>query len=262
MTRMSPETPGQEVFSAALLSPDAEVPQNIVDPQGRIAPKRFAVYRNNVTVSLIEALRASFPAVEALVGEAFFAGMARPFLRAHPPQSPLLMEYGRTFAAHVANFAPARGLPFLADVARLDRAVLDAFHAADAVPVGAAQMAEIDPQQLAGIAIVPHPALHLVPSAFPLVDIWRAGRAGSLDGLAPGQGPQWALVVRPDVTVNVLALKPSVGRFVRHLAAGDALGGAVDQALDEDPTFDLAAALGVLIDSGAMAAIVSGSQIG
>ena len=82
------------LFARALLDPEAEVPWGLTDPEGRPAPKRFSVYRNNVASSLTRALEAAFPTVRKLVGDEFFAAMAGVFLRAHPPQSRMLMLYG------------------------------------------------------------------------------------------------------------------------------------------------------------------------
>lgn len=249
---MKPTLPeNQSAFSAALLQPDAPVPENVVDPQGRVAPKRFAVYRNNVTVSLVEALRATFKSVEALVGEAFFKQMAREFVRSHPPKSPLLMEYGREFAAFVSNFRSAENLPFLADVARLDRAWLDAYHAADAEPLGQNVLGAVEPEKLAELRFGAHPAMRLVPSAFPLVAIWEAGRAGDLGGMADDAGVQWALVSRPDVRVMVTALTPLEGNFFLRLRDGRRLGEAAEMALGENEHFDFARALGLVMSTGA-----------
>ncbi|MEZ5722575.1 MAG: DNA-binding domain-containing protein [Paracoccaceae bacterium] len=69
----------------------------MVDAAGRAAGKRFDVYRNNVVVSLSEALATGFPVVRKLVGEAFFSAMAGVFVRAHPPRSPVLTMYGEGF---------------------------------------------------------------------------------------------------------------------------------------------------------------------
>lgn len=250
---MKPTLPeNQAAFSAALLEPDAPVPQNVVDPAGRVAPKRFAVYRNNVTVSLVEALRATFMSVEALVGEVFFKHLAREFVRQHPPQSPLLMEYGREFAAFVANFRAADSLPFLADVARLDRAWLDAYHAADAKPVGEKEMAAVSADQLADLQFTAHPAMRLVPSAFPLAAIWQAGRAGNLKALDDNLGAQWALVSRPDVRVEVSALTPVEGSFFLRLRDGRPLGEAAEMALAEDERFDFSRAMGLVMSTGSL----------
>src|SRR5665213_1812162 len=87
----------QRVFAAAMLDPGLPVPAGVVDPDGRVCPKRFGVYRNNVITGLIEALQDSFPAVCRLVGEEYFRAMARLYVTARPPRSPVLLQYGADF---------------------------------------------------------------------------------------------------------------------------------------------------------------------
>ena len=77
-------------FAAALLDPAAPCPPGLVTWNGSDAAQRFGVYRNNVTVSLIEALADTFPVVQQLVGQAFFHAMAGEFVRRSPPVSPIL----------------------------------------------------------------------------------------------------------------------------------------------------------------------------
>ncbi len=66
---------------------------------GLMRPKRFRVHRNTVFASLTGALRARYPVIERLVGADFFEAAARHFIEAHPPRSPMLIEYGDGFAA-------------------------------------------------------------------------------------------------------------------------------------------------------------------
>ena len=61
--------PLQNSFAAALLDSDRPVPKGLTSHTASVPAKRFAVYRNNVVVSLIDALRRRFPAVERIVGE-------------------------------------------------------------------------------------------------------------------------------------------------------------------------------------------------
>ena len=49
-------------FAAALLDPARAAPAAVAGPKGKAARKRYDVYRNNVTVSLVNALAAAFPA--------------------------------------------------------------------------------------------------------------------------------------------------------------------------------------------------------
>src|SRR5437868_3298584 len=112
----------QSLFANAVLDPAIPVPSGLRAWNGLRAERRFAVYRNNVAVGLIQALASRFPAAKKIVGEEFFAGMARAYIGLHPPQSPVLLRYGDDFANFVQAFEPASGLPYLPDVIRLEAA--------------------------------------------------------------------------------------------------------------------------------------------
>ena len=100
----------QAAFAEALLDPACALPEGITSVRGIADAARFAVYRNNVHVGLTGALAKRFPVVRRLVGEEFFAGMARVYAGLHKPASPLLFEYGDEFPDFVEQFEPARGL--------------------------------------------------------------------------------------------------------------------------------------------------------
>ncbi len=150
----------QGTFAAALLDPDRDIPEGLVTPGGQPAARRFGIYRNNVTVSLVNALSEVFPTVQNLVGEEFFRAMARLYVQDNPPTSRLLFEYGASFPAFIGQFEPAADLPFLPDVARLERLWLDSFHAADAAPLDGTILQRVAPEQLASLTfgIIPRRA--------------------------------------------------------------------------------------------------------
>ena len=143
------------VFSAALLKPDRETPALVSGPAGKAAAKRYNVYRNNVTVSLIDTLAGVYPAVQRITGVEFFRAMARFHIRETPPTSPLLFEYGRDFPAFIERYEYAQGMPWLADTARIERAWLDAYHEADAAPLTASDLASFPPERLADLVFAP-----------------------------------------------------------------------------------------------------------
>src|SRR5262245_56573424 len=104
-------------FATALLDPERPVPAALTAHNGAQTRKRFAVYRNNVAASLINALRARFPATQTIVGPEFFFAAARTFVAAHPPRSKILSQYGDDFPGYLAGI---RSLRYLPDVARLE----------------------------------------------------------------------------------------------------------------------------------------------
>ena len=168
----------QATFVRALLDPAQPLPPGLTAHTHETPEKRFAVYRNNVVVSLIDALAARFPVTQRIVGEEFFRAMAGVFARAHPPRSPLMMHYGDDLPDFIAGFAPAAELPYLADVARLEAARSRAFHAADAMPLGAEDFAAIPPEALAALRVMFFPGTAILRSAHPVVTIWAMNAEG------------------------------------------------------------------------------------
>ena len=237
-------------FAAALLDAERPVPMGLTTQDGRPRGKRFAVYRNNVVSGLVRALKTRFPAVERLVGEEFFAAMARLFVTQHPPRSPLLMCYGDDLPDFIQDFPPAAELPYLGDVARIEAARTRAYHAADARPINPARLATIAPMALMRMRVTLHPSAEVVRSAHPAVTIW-AMNAGVLEpGPIDNWRPQDALVLRPELEVEVRELPPGGAAFLAALARSETLAAAAEAGAADHEGFDLVANLAGLIGSG------------
>ena len=240
-------------FSAALLDPDRETPALVSGPAGKAAANRYNVYRNNVTVSLIDALAAVYPAVQRITGVEFFRAMARFHIRATPPTSPLLFEYGRDFPAFIERYDYAQGMPWLADTARIERVWLDAYHAPDASPLAASDLAAFPPERLAELVFARHPATRLVRSRYAVVTIFAANRKPApVEDIDPSQAED-AVITRPDFDVVVRRLAPGHTEFLSALMAGRPLGEAAAAALEAQSDFDIGMGLATLIESGAFA---------
>ncbi|QPF90379.1 HvfC/BufC N-terminal domain-containing protein [Bradyrhizobium commune] len=256
--RPEPDTGFAAAFAPALLDPAREAPSAVTGRNGRPAGRRYDVYRNNVTVSLIEALAAIYPAVQRITGADFFRAMARFHVRSDPPTSPLLFDYGRDFPAFIEAYEHARPLPWLADVARIERAWLDAYHAADATPLSPAQLGAIAPERLANLVFTPHPAARVVRSPFAAVTIFAANRDSAPVARIDASTAEDALITRPDFDVVVRHLPPGGAVFATGLMSGQPLGEAVSLALDSTADFDLATNVAGLIEAGAFTSIAYG----
>ena len=261
--RLEPRKPQDSyaaTFSSALLRPERETPSLIAGPKGKGAVKRYNVYRNNVTVSLIEALAAIFPAVRRITGEEFFRAMARFHIRETPPNSPLLFEYGRDFPAFIASYEYGQDMPWLADVARIERAWLDAYHAADAEPLSPTALAAVPAQRLGDLVFIAHPAARIVRSRFAAVTIFAANRGADSFGKINAGEPEDALITRAGFEVDVRRLPAGGAEFLSSLIAGETLGVAADAALQACPSFDIGAAIAGMIEAGALTFVEIGDR--
>lgn len=250
---MRPHAERQGDFAAALLDPTLSIPEGLVDPDGEPSRKRFAVYRNNVLVSLIEALRDGYPAVHRLVGDDFFSAMARAYIVIEPPRSPVLIEYGAGFAKFIEAFEPTAALPYLADVARLERAWTEAYHSAEASPIDPDVLTRMASEQLSAVRLVLHPSLRLVRSPFPVLTIWRMNVEGGIPAPVDlASGGEDVLIVRPQADVEVRSIPRGSLEFIRALTNGQPVLAACEAALIATHDFDLAANLFDLMSTGAV----------
>lgn len=242
----------QTEFRQAILNPALERPSGLSDGQGQAAGRRFDVYRNNVAVSLAEALETAFPTIAKLVGAQNFNVLAGIFLRQHPPNSPLMMFYGEEMPAFLESFEPAKALAYLPDVARLEVAMRESYHAADHVAVDPRAF-DKDPEALMASRITFAPSLRLIRSLFPIYGIWRFNHE---DGAPkPSQSAEDVVILRVDMDPIPHHLPPGGGALIEALLAQTTLGDAHEIAATDTPDFDLAQTLSILIGAGAIASI-------
>jgi Putative DNA-binding domain len=321
-------------FAAALDDPSAPTPSTTHGRMGAPDARRFAVYRNNVAVGLIGALEARYPVSRRLAGDDVFRAMARAFVRAHRPRSPVMIAYGEQFPEFVGaylagagpepglrqipheftqrplrrvssplvgedqgggsrcptpretsgafdNFlgqrdppplpAPTRGgecanvlssvelhhaIACLPDVARLENAWVEAYHAEDAAAATVADLAALDSDCLPDTRIAFHPAAQLLRFATAAASVWVSAQSATGPAAPTETSAEDALITRPDCDVRVRVLPPLGYDFALSLRAGATLVEAV--AAVNDPAFDFGAHLVGLVESGAVASIIPG----
>ncbi len=208
---------------------------------------RLNIYRNNVSSALVNALKVRFPITAQLVGDAFFFAMAREFADANRPQSAVLIEYGAAFPGFISSFAPAAGVPYLADVAALENLWWRAYHAAEADAMPPAALTELSEEQWVRLRFRFHPAVGLLRSPFAAASIWLAHHGGTpMHAIRTGE-PECILVSRPEANVMLRIIAPESCTFLDSLIAGECLADAIETAAAQYPGFDAAAQVTALL---------------
>ena len=252
----------QADFAGAILDGERPFPSGLSTWDGSDPGQRFAVYRNNVVVSLVDALGGRFPIARRVLGGPFFDAMAGLYVRARPPASRLLHEYGDDLPAFAERFEPARPVPYLADLLRLEAARTRAWHAADASWLDAAGFADALSGPVSDLRVQLHPSLLLFRSRFPVVSIWQAHQADSpvtfreID-LEVGET---ALVVRPDLEVETHAVPAGLASLIQALSAGARVGVAVGEAFAAEPAFEVTGGIAKLMTLRVVTRIVAGGE--
>ena len=249
MTRAFAASDFQSGFSTALLDPSAPVPAFVRAHATPRTEAGFAVYRNNVVAGLIKAVSRRFPVVRRLAGEDSFDAVAHRYVVARPPRSPMLIEYGGDFPGFVRGLGSEAMFEYLADIAELEWLRGRAYHAADAVPVTREAFAMLA-DRLGQTSVKLHPSAFMLRSRFPIVTIWESNLEGSAGNATIDRwGPEYALVARPLLDVQVWRLSTGGYAFIDALGRCLPLADAADAALSADPGFDLAGAFTLLLES-------------
>lgn len=250
----------QSHFHDVVLGGSPDALEHIVadDRLGHAA--RLNIYRNNTTILLREALAANFPVTAQLVGADFFAHLARAFVRTHPPQSPCLFEYSNAFAAFIETFPGCTELPYLSDVARLEWALDEVQHAADAPTLPPSALAHVAPSDYARLTFTFHPAARIVSSPYPIHAIWalhQDGAPGDDQGLSRDidftSGAEAVMITRPALETKLSVLSEGDAIFFEGLRMNATLESAFAEAHRHNPSFDVTRALTTLLLSGALA---------
>lgn len=218
----------------------------------RPAAGPLAVYRNTVIHGAVEALRANYPVVEQIVGEEMFEAIAVEFCTAWPPRSAILALYGEPFAEWLGQQAWTDDLPYLSDVARVERLQVECLMAADGEALGAEDALDLD---LPGLRLKLHPAVRFTWLETPAMSIWLAHQRVVPSKIEPEWKPEGALFARPSPFVMHT---PRIGAAAHRILFGIRLGERVGQALAAAarlyPGEDCQALFAALLNLGVFAA--------
>ncbi len=246
-------------FAASVRHREVKPPAFLNDSASDLVSAGLAVYRNNVRSSLSKALAETFPVVAQLVGDDFFKYAAGEYFNAHPPSSPIISHYGVGFSAFLDDFAPAKTVPYLADMARLEIAWLDAYRARDASPLPIEKILAAAGDDPSTLCLTLHPSLRLIKSDYPIVSIWRRHKedpAKDNNNLKDAKG-ECAMVIRPHLDVLVHDISHGLYSAIQFLSEGGTIENAFEHALSIDENFDPQDAFGAIFNTSIITNIAS-----
>jgi hypothetical protein len=243
-------------FAAALFdgAPGPLLPWILDD--GIDAESRMAVYRNNLQEGFRRALAHEFPVIQRLVGDDCFRELALHFLLERPSRSGNLHHIGEPFPKFLEQWFKGSAYPYLADVAKLERAYHDALVAPDAEPLDPATFLEFCPEAFQKLRFTMHPACRLVQSPYPILRIWKANQPEAADEIIDLQsGADSLLIRRVPEGAEFHRLARATFVLLAELADGGTLGAAYDAGRAADAQFEVGAALRHLIALGVLTGV-------
>jgi len=200
----------------------------VVLPSSRLAAEeRMDVYREMYLLRMVDVLASDYRALAHFLGRRAFVELARDYVHVHPSRSFGLNRLGR----QLPDFVRSRpGLPsraFCHDLARLELAVAEVFHAAETPALSGEAIAAIPAGVWERAVLEPVEALRLLHFAYPVNAYLQSVRDDSTVHPAARRRETWLAVCRRDFSVYRLELSRPAYQLLVDLVGGRPLGDAV-----------------------------------
>jgi hypothetical protein len=215
----------QEALQAYVLRGSDEIATHVVGTARVPAATRLAIYGNAYRLRLTEALAGNYPALVKLIGDEGFADLAADYIRAHDSHRASIRWYGDALAAFLESDPRYAEAPLLAELARWEWALSEAFDAADAQPLAPEALATVEPERWADLRFTWHPSVRTVALAWNAPQIRAAikdGRERPPAGLC--DEPQPWLVWRHGLDVRYRSVDALESRGIEMSRGGASFG--------------------------------------
>jgi hypothetical protein len=191
----------QAEFQRGILDGDETVLAEILDSPREKRDVLFGVYRYAYGSRLVEAMRNDHELLHLYLGDETFDEMGHTYVKACPSAHPNIRWFAQGLPAFLKSTAPYSGHPVLAELAGLEKALNDAFDAAEGKVVELADMAGFAPEAWSGLRFVPHPSAARLELATNAAAIWLALKNDKAPPEAAAlDAPAHLLIWRQDVT--------------------------------------------------------------
>lgn len=207
--------------------------------------RRFAIYRNSVTASLVAALGDAFPVTRLLVGGRFFDAVAADYVRQEPPCLPRLSAYGGTYPDYLRRLPALHQLSYVADLAQLEWARIEAYFAGPAPgSIQPEMLLEQPTETLPLLSFRPAPSLRVIMADTAIWTIWTAHQAPmpEVEGIDVRQ-PQAVRLSCAAQGVVMSQISAGNAVFLLALIEGHPIAMAAETASATDDGFDLQSVL-------------------
>lgn len=212
------------------------------------AHQRLQIYRNNFAISLHEALAGVYPVVRKLVGDDFFRQLTHEYLCAYSLRTGNVHDFGDEFAAFLAELPEVATLPYLPDMARLEWAYHQVFHARDGGVLNISALAMLSEKQMQALRLQVSDSSRYLSSPYPVLAIWELNQ--DLSGattVSLDEGGINVVVVRHAEHIRFLTVSAGAFALLDSIAHGHVFSQACETALNVEPNCDIAATLQFLV---------------
>jgi hypothetical protein len=204
--------------------------ERIASGNDRLSPvEQVDIYREQFWFRHADVLREDFASIEHALGDDEFERLARAYLSECPSPSFTLRDYGIGMLQFLQTREPWSSDPFLAELARVEWAFVDAFDGPNAPPFDPATIAGVSEDAWPHARILLHPSLQRLSLAWPSHD-YRIAARKSEQPVRPEPQDMAVVVYRGPELLHCLEIDADAAALLDELARGVPLGEACERA--------------------------------
>jgi Putative DNA-binding domain len=226
----------QRAFLADMrgLAPDAAM-AHIVHGGGIAAATGMAIYRNAYAARLREALENDHPVLGRYLGDELWARMCDGYIATHPSRVRSLRHFGESLPDYLAGVEPFSLSPQLAEIARLERRLLDCFDAADAERADWPLLLAMPEDDWPGLRLRFHPSLQRLQHAWNSIAVWNALKQDEVPPPAAAETTHWLLWRDEKRITRFRSMAFDECLALQHFMRGGDFAGACEALLQAHP---------------------------
>lgn len=199
---------------------------------GAWSSRALRVHRHNVQGARVQALTNTYPVLRRVLGARCFGVLARTYVAAHPSRCADLNRHAPDFPVWLRREQRKQttlvALPYLGDLARLERAVHDAYYAPDDnTQTEAWRRAQEEPETF---YLRLSASFTSIASPWPVDEIWRANRDGRAAGYVRAASCQ-AMVSRRGGQVCVASVSPEEWNLLKAIRRRESILALAEEGL-------------------------------
>lgn len=188
------------------------------------------IYRNNMFNSMHEALCIHFPVLQKLLGVEYFKQVSYRYIKTHPPSCGNIQLFGANLSSFLYTHESHADYPYLADVAELEWALQKISQAKDSPLLDIQRLQQVPTEKYADLMFYLNPAVALLQSKFPILEIWQANQDQATDTIIElNKGGVFLMVQRVGLHVEFFELTAAAYVFLSAMAQGATLEKAIAQ---------------------------------
>lgn len=214
----------------------------MLDGDGNIDlhPSEFmSIYKNNIAVTLLQALKSTYPLVNKLLGNDFFICMAKGYIQKYPSRSGNLSDYGEYFSEYLSNQPSLSTLDYVFEVAQFEWICNSLFAVTDHPPLDKNKLASFQKEKYDDICFVLNSAARLIQCRYPLIKIIELCQNEQADNINLEKDVSNLLILRCEFEMMLFLLTNAEFTFLTALDNNQTLSNALNLAIAMDANFKL-----------------------